>query len=808
MKLRYYSDFKSIKENAYRLEIHTTLSTHSEPITLSPEPFIVEYESSALYQPLKLSGATVSLLTGNILTDLYTGENQGVQVRLYNQTANALEWVGYLTTNLYSSDYITPFDSVELEAIDTLSSLENIKYSYISDNGTFRSFADVLFSVLDKADPGKILNKVFIQKTNRMSKDSLLCLFAESYIHERNFFDEDNEPATCRDVLESLAQYYGMTVIQWRGAYYLIDYDFINRGNFDFFSYDRVNRAYSDVILTSAIKNVSNIGVAESTGSISLGDVYNKVSVVASMNVISSLIPDIMDEDDIINQNEDANKYYTSSANLGGEQYTLLSAYFKSKSNWMLKKTKNIVYRDSSHIDIVSQYDIDEVTIDNVNNISRGSFFQKTDSYKNSDGEPSSVDWKAYLTFADKQFAGLDDSNAMLTLKEKGIALFNGGYFLLNLTYRMSKHIQAHEALSQGDTEYTNIKYHTQYGWKYSNTMIPCRLSVGNYYYDGERWIDYKLYNDKVGRGYFESTGEYGFLPYDVTVYYYFDSYGYKRFVNESTYNNLPLGTNKASYVISKDTKEPLYYYNYQSKFVWISKEYHYECRLRDRFYMVHINNENDQVFEVEKQLTNTVSYRMNLIASEDAQAIKLPDAVLTGELTFCIYAPTELSNVPQNDAKQVCNAFHISDLSLKYTNNKSTYDVFNSKSDDLDTVYSNKINDSNVAEMDDITLTVNSYSKGVSSYSNTATKVGDKFDYIKDIYSPINDARFVPEQILIDKLYRHYCSPKFKYQNCLNRGFDILSRIKENSLRKTMVVDSTNINYANESCLVTLIEV
>lgn len=808
MKLRYYSEFKSVKENVYRLEIHTTLSTHSEPITLTSEPFTSEYESAALYQPLKLSNATVSVLTGRILTDLYTGENQGVEVRLYNQTKNALEWFGYLTPNLYSSEYISSFDAIELEAIDTLSSLDNIKYSYISESGTFRSFTDVLFFVLDKADPKKVLSKVFIQKTNRMTKESLLCLFDESYIHERNFFDEDNEPSTCRDVLESLARYYGMTVIQWRDAYYLIDYSFINRGSYEFFVYDRAYRTCSNEVFDIATQNVSDIGVAESAGSIALGDVYNKVSVVANMNVISSLCPDLVDDEDLINQNADANKYYTSSTNLENEEYTLLSAFFKSKSNWELKKTKNVVYKSDSDTTIISQYDIDEVTIDNVSLITKGAFYQKTDSYKDVDGDPSSIDWETHLTFVDKQFADSYSLDPMLMLKNKGLVLFKGGYFLLNLTYRMSKHVMAHDILSQGDSGYTGIKYHAQHGWKYSNTMIPCRLSVGDYYYDGELWVHYEAYNNKVKRGYFENTGEFGFSPYDVSVYYYYDVYGYKKFVSQSVYNSLPPGTNKSSYVISKDAKEPLFYYNYDKKMVYVSKEYHYECKLRDRFWLVHINREGDQVFEQEKQLTNTVSYKMNLISSEDAQAIKLPDVVLTGDLIFNVYTPNELGIPPQNDAKQVCNAFHISDLSLKYSNKSSTHNIFGGKSDDTDTVYSNVISDSNVTEMDDISLTVNSYSKGIASYSNTATKIGDKFDYIKDVYSPPDGACFIPEQILIDKLYRHYCSPKFRYQNCLNRGFDILSRIKENSLKKTLVVDCTNINYANESCNVTLIEV
>lgn len=808
MKLRYYSEFKSLKENNYRLEIHSPLATYSEEVKLSSDPISVEYESESLYQALKLSNATISVFSDRVLTDLYTGENQGVEVRLYNLTENLLEWLGYLTPNLYSSDYVTDFDNIELQAIDTLSSLENIKYFYIDKSGTFHSFSDILFFLLDKADPNRLLNKVFIQKTNRLTKDSTACLFSESYIHERNFFDEGNEPITCREVLESLVQYYGMTAIQWRGAYYLIDYDYINRGSCDFFVYDRTDNSYVIETLENSVKNVLEIGVAESGGNISLGDVYNKVSVVANMNKIGSLSPDLMDKEDLLNQNEDKNKYYISSATISEEQYTLLTAFFKSKSNWELKKTQNIVYKGTSDTTIISQYDIDEVTIDNINDITKGVLFQKCDSYKNLDGEPSSIDWDTYLTFIDKQFPDKYSMNSMLSLKNKGIMLFNGGYFLLDATYKMSKHVLAHTILSQNDSGYTGINYHTQYGWKFSNTMIPCRLAIGDCYYDGNTWINYRVYNEKVERGYFERVYEFGFLAQDSTIYYYYDDWGYQKYIDETRYNALPSGTNRGTYIIPGKTLEPSFYYNYSGKIVWIPKEYYYECFLHDRFFMVHVNREGDAVFETEKNLTNTVSYKMNLIDSEDAQAIKLPDFVLTGELTLDIFAPNELGIPPQDDAGQICNAFHFGDISLKYTNSKSTYDIFNNKSDDSDTVYSNEINDNNITDADDVNLIINSYSKGVASYSNAATKIGDKFDYIEGIYSSIEDAVFLPERILIDKLFRHYRSPKFRYQNSLNRDFSILSRIKENSLKKTMVVDYMSINYANENCIVNLIEV
>ena len=116
-------------------------------------------------------------------------------------------------------------------------------------------------------------------------------------------------------------------------------------------------------------------------------------------------------------------------------------------------------------------------------------------------------------------------------------------------------------------------------------------------------------------------------------------------------------------------------------------------------------------------------------------------------------------------------------------------------------------INDNNVTEMDDIELLINSNAKNISSYSNCATKSGDKFDYLKTVYSPLHDKNVLPEQILIDKFYTHYKAPRFRYSNNLNRGFSILSRIYENSLKREMVVDQMSIDYANESCNVSLIE-
>lgn len=797
MKLRYYSEFKSRKDKAYRIEIHTVFATYSEELALTDSPFTVEYESDTLYKPLKMSNSVISILTDRVLSDLYTAEGQNIEVRLYNKTDNILEWFGYMSPNLYSSDYITPLNMVELQAVDTISVLENKKYFYINPSEVyFKSFKDVIMHILDIADPGKVLSKLFFQKTNRISKDAVTSLIEDIYIHERNFFDEANEPMSSRDVLEEISKYIGMTFIQYQDAYYMIDYDFIKNNELYFFVYDRINDTCDSVTIQSSLLNVYNIGVAESAGSISLGDVYNKVSVVANMNQITNLCPELIDDkDDIINQNSDPNKYYISNRDIDGKNHTLLNSFFKSKNDW------GYLAPSFSFIDIPAEGV--EVTIDNVNDIYSGVVWQKYSDYKTEDGEPSSLSWKTCISFLQAYNMFGASRKILLTLKNGEYSLFKGGYFIINIAYRMSGSFLPNDIIKTSDEVYSNTKY----GSGFNNTTIPGKLYIDDYYYDGEIWRNQKYYTDRVSRGYYKLT--YGPNTWQgATWYRYKDSFGDWRFVTKGEYDASSAEKASGGY----DDRNKVYAYtNEGGERVFVEKWYHDECALKDGFYLVHINKEGDKVFDEEKRLTNTVSYRFNLYDSTDGVAIKLPeDKILCGKIYFELCTPNHLGAYPMyrtDGGCHPCTAFHISDFTFKYTNNKATYDIFNDAVDDSDIVYSNVINDNNVTEMDDIELLINSNAKNISSYSNCATKSGDKFDYLKTVYSPLHDKNVLPEQILIDKLYTHYKAPKFRYSNNLNRGFSILSRIYENSLKREMVVDQMNIDYANESCNVSLIE-
>ena len=132
--------------------------------------------------------------------------------------------------------------------------------------------------------------------------------------------------------------------------------------------------------------------------------------------------------------------------------------------------------------------------------------------------------------------------------------------------------------------------------------MVPCKLYIDDYYYDGEVWRNQKYYMDRVNRGYYKNTHN---LTYKgATWYRYKDAFGDWRFVNKGESDSA--SGEKASGGFEDRNK--VYAYRENGEDIFVEKWYHDECTLKDGFYLVHINKEGDKVFDDEKRLTNTVS--------------------------------------------------------------------------------------------------------------------------------------------------------------------------------------------------------
>lgn len=255
-----------------------------------------------------------------------------------------------------------------------------------------------------------------------------------------------------------------------------------------------------------------------------------------------------------------------------------------------------------------------------------------------------------------------------------------------------------------------------------------------------------------------------------------------------------------------------MYYFERNGEKIYTTEEYYFECFLRDRFLLVHKNKEGDKIFDDDKQLTNTVSYKMNLVDSEDGIAIPLPDNVVQGELTFELYRPNHLGKQPcyaTDGGSAFCYAFHFSDLSLKYTTDKYSVNMFTGKKYELDQKYENEIDSDNVTEFEDIELRINTYNEHAGSYSYVISKTGNKYDYVGELLNKNTSKSTLSEEHIIDKYSKYYSTPKLIYNNTLKDADKVtpLTKYYENTLDTTFIGNTLIYNLSNNSVDVTINE-
>lgn len=820
--LRYYNSFKDIDDNTILVEvfIDSPDTVQAEELRSSANPVTIQYSGEDdIFQPLKLSGASINFLVKDILSDLYTGELKKVRVHILKN--NELLWVGYQTPNIYSQPYINEYDELAIECVDTLSIGENVEYKYIGLETKISKFSEIIFHILNLLDPEQVIKNLYIHNTNSIESDfNLLDRFS---IQERNFFDEEEEPQKVKEVLEDIMRYLGLTLIQWKDSYYAFDPSALIEGYNGFSKYSRETEEFIETVqLDITERNLLDIGIGEGNGNVSLGDVYNKINVIANTNSIDSLIPDaVEDEEDIVNQNINPNKIWETTNTIYEDlnnkkdtekEYTLLSGYFKSLNNW------GYLY-PVTFINYVTQ-PVNEVTLANIDDIYSGVVWQKTSDYITEE-EPSSLDWSPVLSFIMKEGNYFDTFyTELLSLKKRPLQMFKGGYFIIDMTFRMSQHNRSNNVLNEQsyhryDRKYFNEVFtNSKYGTGFQNTRIPCHLDIGDYFFDGDAWVKYEDYNNKVQRGYYKTVGGPVYGYDDAKWYKIKDEYGDWRYVTkaeyESSYAPVKLsgkcGSGRKYFIADESTTDGVY----GDDTIWIEEPYYYECVLGDNFYLEHKNKEGDQIFGVEKRLTNTVSWRMGLANSDDGVAIPLPkDKVLAGKINFKLYTPNHLGRAPMplNSVDyKICQAFHISKLTLSYTSADTVKNIYTGEQYDTDILYSNNINIDFVNELDDITLRVNSYNSKATSYSYVLDDA--KQDFVDKVMNSVNNEEAKLEEHLIQKYYDHYSSPKMIYENTLlDRNITPFSLIREETLNKTMITNSLTYNLENGNVDIQLTE-
>lgn len=310
----YRGIFADINEQVYWVDFITNGSTSGTPVelTLGDTPCVISNQSDGLFDPMKPSTCTIQIVTKEFIPDLYTSDPHGIEVKvIHKSNTDEIKFHGYVTPCMYSSSY-TYIDTIEIEAVDALSTLQYYDFTYV--NGSTAQNVTLISLIKRACTLAGYTGKVnWIETFNNYSINDDIC------INEGNFFDDDDEHSPWKwwDVVEEICKFLGWSCVPYGDDIWFTDYRYlanvVQYGNTPWTyktwtigsSSNTTNYAYGWKLNWS----YDNLPIAPGRTMLSLDEVYNKISISANTYNIDKFIPKIDNVNDHISINKEQNDF-------------------------------------------------------------------------------------------------------------------------------------------------------------------------------------------------------------------------------------------------------------------------------------------------------------------------------------------------------------------------------------------------------------------------------------------------------------------------------------------------------------------
>ena len=275
--LRYYSGFYSRDNIPYRIEIWQDAEAAFDPerITLAADPVEIEWAEVDKLEPVHSSSATLNMvsLSDRCFADLYTVAPGTIRLDILRN--GALYWSGTLDTELFEEPYSYKDRYITTVTFSDFAVLDRMDWQ---DRGV-KTMSEVLETCLAAAG----FNRGVLEKrvSTGLAKGYTGDLFDDCSLMCDNFFDEDDEPSSIREVLDEMLRPFALRLKQKNGKLLLYDINGI---------YDTASTA------------VQWRGTDAEMG---VEPVYNKVTITFSPYASATLFDGTLAPDDILTDQAD-----------------------------------------------------------------------------------------------------------------------------------------------------------------------------------------------------------------------------------------------------------------------------------------------------------------------------------------------------------------------------------------------------------------------------------------------------------------------------------------------------------------------
>lgn len=252
-------------------------------VVFSTDPVTISQNSEDIYSPLKLKSATVRLVTPSLFLGLFGESSQSVTCEIYDHTNQSTLFRGYITPCVYSQSYSTPCDTLEVEAVSPISTLAYKEYK--TDKRGVKSWYDVILKCFKATGFDYSVNLPDHVKTYVANNGNVYPrdIYDSLYIHEGNFFDDDNEetPWNYKEVLTEFCKTFGLSLTEENGKEArFVDFDSLkyNAVSYRIMNTNQPSEFYGQTMLTQT----ETFGLGDYTSSdvaISSSPVYSEIQL-------------------------------------------------------------------------------------------------------------------------------------------------------------------------------------------------------------------------------------------------------------------------------------------------------------------------------------------------------------------------------------------------------------------------------------------------------------------------------------------------------------------------------------------------
>ena len=284
--LIYTLPFNGIDGKDYTIKIEKEgYQGTSAELTGQPSPFTVTLsDEEFVYTPTRFSTATLHIFGGDYLQYLFSTDYRMCRVTLYE--GDRMIWRGFIKPEIYTQDYRNVKFNLDLECYSAMSVLEYVDYKQKGESRGFVTLWDLLKQCIEESrGEYGFVYLPHVYGTDQSAFNAWNNPLSEMSVSEQNFFDEDDNPMTYKNVLEEIMKLMNWTCVDYMGDLYFID---INNQDGEYYQYGP--STFSKVQAGSM--SVQDIGFSGDGHTLDIAPGYNKVTIRCSNYPVGDALPD------------------------------------------------------------------------------------------------------------------------------------------------------------------------------------------------------------------------------------------------------------------------------------------------------------------------------------------------------------------------------------------------------------------------------------------------------------------------------------------------------------------------------------